>query len=64
MTATNNFGILLLYIVVAMLADWLIRGRVHAAWFWGVGAFVASGVLIEVLAVFPPLVALAERFVG
>jgi hypothetical protein len=64
MTASNNIGILLVFIVVAMMADWLIRGRVHAAWFWGVGIFVASGVLIEVLAVFPPLVALADSIVG
>jgi hypothetical protein len=63
-TVNNNFGILLMFIVVAMLADWLIRGRVHAAWFWGAGALVASGVLIEALAVFPPFVALADSIVG
>ena len=64
MTAVNNVGILLIYIVVAMLADWRIRGKVHAAYFWGVGALVVMGVLIESLAVFPPFVALAETIVG
>lgn len=64
MTSANNIGILLIYIAVAMIADWRIRGKVHPAWFWGVGALVAMGVVIEFLAVFPPFVALAETIVS
>jgi FtsH-binding integral membrane protein len=64
MTAFNNTGMLLLYVVVAMIADWHIRGRIHPAYFWGAGALVGMGLSIEALAVFPPFVALAERIVG
>lgn len=64
MTAFNNTSMLLLYVVVAMVADWQIRGRIHPAYFWGAGALVGMGVGIELLAVFPPFVALADRIVG
>jgi hypothetical protein len=35
MAAFNNTAILLLYVVVAMIADWHSRERIHPAFFWG-----------------------------
>lgn len=64
LTSGNNVGALLVYIAVAMIADWFIRGRVHPAYFWGFASLVGMGVLIELLAAFPPLIDLAARIVG
>jgi len=60
-TAARNVGVLLLYVILAMLADWRIRGRVHPAYAWGFGALVAFAAGTELLARFPPFVALADR---
>jgi len=64
MTAALNVGVLLLYVILAMLADWRIRGRVHPAYAWGFGALVAFAAGTELLARFPPFVALADRIAG
>jgi hypothetical protein len=63
-TTFNIVGMLLLYVVVAMIADWYIRGRVHPAYFWGAGTLIGMGLCVEMLAVFPPFIALANRIVG
>jgi hypothetical protein len=61
MTLWSLVAALLAYIIVAMIADRLIRGRVHPAYFWGFGAIVAWGVSIELLTRVAPFAALAER---
>lgn len=63
MTATVNVAFLSLYVIAAMLFDWRNRGRVHPAYGWGIGALAAMVAAIELLAVFPPFVALANRIV-
>lgn len=61
MTSWNNVGGLLLYIVVAMIADWFIRGRIHPAYYWGFASLVGMGVVIELLAAFTPFINLATQ---
>ena len=61
MTAWTNAASLLAYIIVAMIADGLIRGRIHPAYLWGSGAIVAWALSIEILTRLPPFVALADR---
>jgi hypothetical protein len=60
MTAPMNVAFLLPYMILATLADWRIRGRVHPAYAWGFGALLAFAAGTELLARFPPFVALAE----
>jgi hypothetical protein len=60
----NIVGMLLVYVVVAMAADWFIRGRVHPAYFWGFGAIFAMAPTINALALLAPLQDLATRLVG
>jgi hypothetical protein len=64
MTASVNVALLLVYVVVAMLFDWVNRGRIHAAYFWGAGALVVFAAATELLAAVPPFAALAGRFTG
>lgn len=61
MTAPLNVATLLVFIAVAMAFDLANRGRIHPAWGWGAGALVLFGAATELLAVFPPFVALAAR---
>lgn len=61
MTAPINVALLLPYVIVGMLADLVIRGRVHPAYAWGAGALVAFAAGTELLSRFPPLIALAGR---
>jgi hypothetical protein len=60
----SNIGMLLIYVVIAMGADWFIRGRVHPAYFWGFGAIFAMAPTINAVANFPPLEEMAMRLVG
>jgi hypothetical protein len=64
MTAALDVALLLVFIFVAMLFDWFNRGRVHVAYVWGVAALVLMVVAVELLAKFPPFVALAGRITG
>jgi hypothetical protein len=64
MTASLNAGLLMGYVVVAMLFDWANRGRVHPAYLWGAASLVLFAAATEVLAVLPPFVALAVRIAG
>lgn len=61
MTAPTNVAALLIFVFVAVLFDWSNRRIVHPAYAWGAGALVAFALVTELLAVFPPLVALAGR---
>ena len=61
MTASLDVAILLVFIFVAMLFDWIYRGRVHVAYAWGVATLVLIVVIVEMLAKFPPFLALAGR---
>lgn len=51
--------VLLLYFGAAMIFDLRKLGRVHPAYYWGVGVHVGVTLLIPAFAVFPPLVAFA-----
>lgn len=64
LTTLNNVGVLLGYILLAMVADRFIQGRVHPAYIWGFAALVGMGVLIEILAAFPPFIDLAGQIAG
>jgi hypothetical protein len=58
--AWTNAAALLCYVLAAMIADLIIRGRVHRAYYWGGAAIAAWPVSIELLIRFPPFVTLAE----
>ena len=60
MTAALNVATLLPFLIVGMIADRRIRGRVHPAYLWGAGALVAFAAGTELLAGFAPFVALAN----
>jgi hypothetical protein len=64
MTATLNVALLLVYVVIAMLFDWVNRGRVHAAYFWGAGTLLLMVAAVELLAAIPPFAALAGKIAG
>ena len=64
MSGWSNVGDLLLYVAIAMVADWRIRGRVHPAYFWGFGAIFAMAPIIDALVAFPPFEALARSIAG
>jgi len=59
-SAALNVALLL----VAMIADRVIRGRVHPAYFRGLGAIVAMVPAIELLVRIGPFVALAGKIAG
>jgi hypothetical protein len=63
-TATVNVALLMPYVLVAMLFDWVNRGRVHVAYLWGAGAMVMMVVAIELLSRVPAFGALATRLAG
>ena len=64
MSEWTNFGVLLLYVIVAMIADRSIRGRIHMAYLWGFGAIFATAPIISALSVFPPFLELATKIAG
>jgi uncharacterized membrane protein YozB (DUF420 family) len=64
MLAAVNVVPLALYVILAMLADKRIRGAVHPAYWWGLGAILAMVPAIEGLARIPAFVALGERIAG
>ncbi len=43
----------LLFPAIGMITDWRRRGAVHIAWWWGVGAIIASVVLVEAITYSP-----------
>jgi drug/metabolite transporter (DMT)-like permease len=52
------FAIILMFAFAGVVADLIIRRRVHPAYYWAIGAIVLSIVLIPVLAFSPPAGAL------
>jgi hypothetical protein len=53
-----------LYIALAMVADWRLRGQVHPAWYAGVGALVVMIIGLGLLSNFPPLITYANALNG
>ncbi|WP_374145389.1 hypothetical protein [Sphingomonas sp. 28-63-12] len=39
--------------VIGMIADWRRDGRVHPAWWWGLGGILATGVLTDIISFSP-----------
>jgi len=64
MSEWTNFGVLLIYVVIAMMADKSIRGRVHSAYLWGFGVIFLTAPVISGLSVFPPFQELALKIAG
>jgi hypothetical protein len=63
-TAPVNVATLLPYVLIAMLFDWVNRGRVHVAYLWGGGALVLMAATTELLSRVPPFATLAVRIAG
>lgn len=61
MTAPIDVAFLLPYVLVAMVFDWVNRGRVHVAYLWGGGALVLFAAGTELLSRIPAFAALAAR---
>ena len=64
MSEWTNFGMLLVYVIIAMIADRSIRGRVHPAYVWGFAALFITAPVISGLAAFPPFQTLAMHIAG
>lgn len=54
------FGMLMIYAAWAVIHDWRARGRIHPAYYWGIGAIVLWQVAMGPLATTPPIQALAN----
>jgi hypothetical protein len=61
MTEWSNMGVLLIYVAIAMFADWRIKGQVHPAYFWGFSAIFMQAPAITGLAALPSFQGLAMR---
>lgn len=55
---------LLLYFGVAIRHDQVTRGRVHPAYFWGIGGSIAAVALMKPLSALPFIVEWAEKLTG
>ena len=64
MTAWSNIVPLMGYIVVAAIADLIMHGKVHRAYFWGAGGLLVFGAGTGLLAQIPPFISLAESIAG
>ncbi len=56
-------GVLDLVALAGPAVDWIVRGRVHPAYGWGVGAIVGTQVVVDAVS-YSPLAALLLRFAG
>jgi len=63
-TTVDLVGMQLAILAVAVVADLIIRGRIHNAYFWGAGALVGMGFAIEGLSRVGPFLSLADRIAG
>lgn len=60
----NRALILLAFIAIGMIFDWRTRGKVHPAYFWGVGVVLVNGILTAALPDFAPFSAFANTIAG
>jgi len=60
-SAWSIFGMLSLYVLLAMAADFYIRGRIHQAYLWGLGAILAMAPLATGIAELPLLQSIAAH---
>jgi len=63
-TTIDLVGMQLALLAVAIVADLIIRGRIHTAYFWGAGALLGMGLAIEGLSRVGPFLSLADRIAG
>ncbi|WP_374126730.1 hypothetical protein [Sphingomonas sp. 28-62-11] len=49
----SAFAVVLLLPVIGIVADWWRDGRVHPAWWWGLGGMIATEVVTEAIAFSP-----------
>ncbi|WP_231731319.1 MULTISPECIES: hypothetical protein [Sphingomonas] len=54
------FWTLLIFPIIGMIADWRRDGRVHPAWFWGLGGMIATEALTNLITFTPIGLALYE----
>jgi len=47
------FWVLPIFALIGMVADWRRDGRVHPAWFWGLGGMIATELLTDVITFTP-----------
>jgi hypothetical protein len=58
------WAVMLVYIGVAMTYDVITRGKVHPAYFWGLGTITLSVALMRPIAFSPPMMALTKYLAG
>jgi hypothetical protein len=58
------WGVMLVYIAVAMIYDLRTRGKVHPAYFWGFGTITLAAALIRPIAFSPPMLSLTHYLMG
>lgn len=49
----SAFFTLLIFPLIGMIADWRRDGRIHPAWFWGLGGMIATEALTDAIAFTP-----------
>jgi hypothetical protein len=58
------WGVMLVYVGVAMTYDLRTRGKIHPAYFWGFGAITLAAGLIRPIAFSPPMLSLTHYLMG
>lgn len=54
----------LIFPVIGMIADWRRSGKVHPAWFWGVGVTIGGQLIAEIIAYSSLGISLTEQLVA
>lgn len=54
----------LIFPLIGMIADWRRHGRIHRAWFWGVGLVVGAQIVADLVAYTPLGVTLTEQMLA
>ncbi|PTW45983.1 hypothetical protein C8J25_106236 [Sphingomonas faeni] len=55
------FASMAVYVIVGMIFDLRLRGKIHPAYYWGGGVLVVTNVLVGPLGFSPPVLRLVER---
>ncbi|ARU17106.1 hypothetical protein [Croceicoccus marinus] len=55
-------GVVLVWPAIGMIRDKMVTGRVHPAWFWGIGAVLAVQLAADLIAYSPWGIAMTEAF--